>query len=177
MRNWDVGSRLRQMAIFFAPIALFVIWSFALVPTWMKSPYLTDITTTPHFPPEFADPKKMYLARNRDTQKAIYPDLSPLFFELPVDVVFEKAVETAQGLAGWKIENKFHERSRIEARAISRLLRLVDDVIIEIRAVPQGCEVHVRSRSRLGVLDLGSNARRIRFFLALLQVRLLKRTS
>jgi uncharacterized protein (DUF1499 family) len=50
----------------------------------------------------------------------------------------------------------------IEAYDTSALFRFVDDVAVRIRGAEGGSVVDVRSTSRVGVSDLGANARRIR---------------
>ena len=56
---------------------------------------------------------------------------------------------------------------RIEATDTTFWFRFKDDVALRVSAVPDGTSrVDMRSVSRLGRSDLGTNARRIREFLA-----------
>lgn len=52
----------------------------------------------------------------------------------------------------------------LEATARTPLFGFRDDVVIRMRATPEGTEVDMRSASEIGEHDLGQNARRIRSF-------------
>jgi uncharacterized protein (DUF1499 family) len=54
---------------------------------------------------------------------------------------------------------------RIEAVARTPVMGFREDVAIRIRAIERGARVDVRSASRYGSHDFGSNARRIERFL------------
>ena len=58
------------------------------------------------------------------------------------------------------------EEGRIEAVATSRLFGFADEVSIRIVPEGSGSRVDMRSRSRLGKIDRGTNAQRIRSWLA-----------
>ena len=53
---------------------------------------------------------------------------------------------------------------RIEAVARTLWFGFEDDVVIRVRATAAGSRIDMRSRSRVGVSDLGANAERIRRF-------------
>jgi uncharacterized protein (DUF1499 family) len=55
---------------------------------------------------------------------------------------------------------------RIEATATTRWFGFKDDVVIRIEPDPAGSRVDMRSVSRVGESDVGTNARRIRAYLA-----------
>lgn len=58
----------------------------------------------------------------------------------------------------------------MEATATSRFFRFKDDIVLRARRSPQGgSDVDMRSISRVGVSDIGVNAKRIRSFLRELQ--------
>jgi fatty-acyl-CoA synthase len=50
---------------------------------------------------------------------------------------------------------------RIEATAVTRWLKLKNDVIVRVRAEGAGARVDIRSLSRTGIRDLGENCRRV----------------
>jgi uncharacterized protein (DUF1499 family) len=66
---------------------------------------------------------------------------------------------------GWEIVSASPQELRIEATDTTLLFGFKDDVVIRI--TPQGARsiVDVRSLSRVGGSDLGTNAKRIRAFL------------
>ena len=60
---------------------------------------------------------------------------------------------------------------QIEAIARSRLFGFEDEVAIRVTETDTGTRIDMRSRSRLGQIDRGANARRIEVVLADLQTR------
>jgi uncharacterized protein (DUF1499 family) len=66
----------------------------------------------------------------------------------------------------WKIVDENREEGRIEATATTRWFGFKDDVVIRIAPSDgNGSRVDIRSVSRVGLSDVGTNARRIRTFL------------
>ncbi|HUD52817.1 DUF1499 domain-containing protein, partial [Parvibaculum sp.] len=60
----------------------------------------------------------------------------------------------------------------IEATAVTKLIGFKDDVAIRVTETEGGAAVDVRSVSRVGMSDLGTNAKRIRAYLAALKAKL-----
>jgi hypothetical protein len=60
----------------------------------------------------------------------------------------------------------------LRAVAYTPVFQFADDVVVRVEETPDGTEVDMRSASRLGVHDLGENARRISRFLADLDLAL-----
>jgi uncharacterized protein (DUF1499 family) len=94
-----------------------------------------------------------------------YADLQPQRFNQPYDHVFDAALATAQAL-GWEVTTQGRAQGEIRAVATTPVFRFKDDVIITISREGEGMLVSVRSHSRIGKGDLGTNARRIRRFQA-----------
>jgi uncharacterized protein (DUF1499 family) len=135
-------------------------------------PRINDITTRPEDPPVFeaatgAEPNRgrdmAYPAAFAPLQREAYPDLAPIHLALPPAEAFEQAHQAARAL-GWEVVLADPARGVIEAQAVSRLFRFVDDVAIRVRPAEGGSVVDVRSKSRDGRGDLGANAARIRAF-------------
>jgi uncharacterized protein (DUF1499 family) len=101
-------------------------------------------------------------------QRAGYPDLGPARLAAPPDQVFARAVEIARGL-GWQIVAAVPAEGRLEATDRTRWFGFRDDVVVRVTAEGTGTRVDVRSVSRVGRSDLGTNARRIRRFLEAVQ--------
>lgn len=97
-------------------------------------------------------------------QRAGYPELGPARFTAPADQVFARAVDVARGL-GWEIVATVPAEGRLEATDRTRWFGFRDDVVVRVRPDGAGSRVDVRSVSRVGRSDLGTNARRIRAFL------------
>jgi uncharacterized protein (DUF1499 family) len=99
---------------------------------------------------------------------AEYPDLQPQRFSKPAEQIFAAALATARDM-DLEIASQSPEKGEIRAIATTRILRFKDDVTIRVAGDGQ---VNVRSKSRIGKGDLGTNARRIREFQAGLARRL-----
>jgi uncharacterized protein (DUF1499 family) len=139
-----------------------------------RVPAIHDISTDLDDPPRFV----ALLARRQGApnssehggpalaaqQRAGYPDLGPARLDTSPDQLFARAVEVARGL-GWEVVAAVPAEGRLEATARTRWLGFRDDVVVRIRPDGAGSRVDVRSASRVGVSDLGTNARRIRAFL------------
>jgi uncharacterized protein (DUF1499 family) len=97
-----------------------------------------------------------------------YPDLQPQRFSKPADQIFAAALAAAREM-DLEITSQSPEKGEIQAVATTRILRFKDDVTI---SVTRDGLVNVRSKSRIGKGDLGTNARRIRDFQAALDRRL-----
>lgn len=156
-------------AFFAVPGTLLLL---ALVGSGGDAPRIHDITTDTVNPPTFtmAAEQRGEGANTLDIdpnviaqQQAAYPDITTLTSPLPVDEVFRRAQQTASDL-GWEIYHQNREVGVIEAVDTTRIMGFKDDIVIRVRAGPQGTEVDLRSVSRVGEGDLGANAKRIRAF-------------
>ena len=67
---------------------------------------------------------------------------------------------------GWKIVAADSTAGRIEATATTPWFGFKDDVVVRVRPEGSGSRIDVRSVSRVGQSDVGTNARRIRAYLA-----------
>jgi uncharacterized protein (DUF1499 family) len=85
----------------------------------------------------------------------------------------QEAVRRVASLArerGWDIVHVSDADGIVEATDTSRFFRFKDDVVVRVRPAPDGGSlVDMRSISRVGVSDVGVNAKRVREFLADLQ--------
>ncbi|MCH7477893.1 MAG: DUF1499 domain-containing protein [SAR324 cluster bacterium] len=102
-----------------------------------------------------------------EQQRRGYPDLGPRVFARPPGEVFELALAAAKEM-NWEIVAAVPEEGRIEAMATTFWFGFTDDLVVRVAAHEKGSRVDVRSVSRVGVSDIGANARRIRKFLAML---------
>jgi len=140
-----------------------------------RVPMIHDITTDTENPPMFAS----VLALRKDApnsaihggpeiaaqQHAAYPDIRPLVSDIPPAQAYERASSMARQM-GWKIVDENQAEGRIEATATTRWFGFKDDVVIRISpTADNGSRFDIRSVSRVGRSDVGTNARRIRAFL------------
>ena len=136
-------------------------------------PPINDITTDPDDPPSFTHAGQFEANRDRDLgypresfasrQRAAYPDLQPIRLDAPSTAVFRSAEAAAVAL-GWEISHRDAKRGVIEATDTTEIFKFVDDIAIRIRSADGQSVVDIRSKSRDGVGDLGTNATRIRAF-------------
>ncbi|MDX5445832.1 MAG: DUF1499 domain-containing protein [Zoogloeaceae bacterium] len=137
-------------------------------------PPINDISTDLDEPPVFWDmpnPTDHPGALVADQQRQGYPDLAPLRVAVPAQRVFAQALALVRE-RGWEIVAADETDLRIEATATSRLYGFSDEIVIRITDDDGAAQVDMRSRSRLGRIDRGVNAARIRAFLQELAPRL-----
>ncbi|MEZ5565320.1 MAG: DUF1499 domain-containing protein [Gammaproteobacteria bacterium] len=148
-----------------------------------KAPPIHDISTDTDNPPAFVavlplragarNPPEYSGPTAAAAQKKAFPDLHPLVVAQPTDVVFA-AARAVIADKGWTLVDANQTDGRIEATAETPWVHFKDDVVIRIQPDGAGTRVDVRSKSRVGVGDMGANAARIRDFLGALQARLAK---
>jgi len=101
-----------------------------------------------------------------EVQAEYYPDIKPVVIHDPEKQAFAKALAAARK-QGWKIVAAVPEDGRIEATDTSFWFGFKDDVVIRLEK--QGDDetrLDIRSSSRVGMSDVGVNAKRIRAFLS-----------
>jgi uncharacterized protein (DUF1499 family) len=140
-----------------------------------RVPAIHDITTDTQDPPQFvavlplragADNPATYGGDSvAALQRQGYPDIRSLHLEAPPATAFARALSTATAM-GLDIVAADSAAGRIEATATTRWFGFKDDVVVRIRPEAGGSRVDVRSVSRVGRSDIGTNAARVREFLS-----------
>ena len=143
-------------------------------------PPIHDITTDTENPPEFVALRdRRPGARNpveyggpeiAAQQRVGYPDLGPVTLRVSPAEAVALAAATARDL-GWDVVAVDTVAGRVEATDRTRWFGFYDDVVVRVTPTPNGARVDVRSLSRVGRSDVGTNARRIRAFLARLMAQ------
>ena len=174
--------RIRRAGIAALLAALVIGVCVALVPLngmrqAKKVPPIHDISTDTRRPPEFVailplradapNPAEYGGADIAQAQAEAYPDLRTRRMELAPDRAFERALATA-GNMDWEIVAADPASGRIEATATTLWFGFKDDVVIRVEPDGGGSRVDVRSVSRVGKSDVGTNAKRIRAYLEML---------
>jgi hypothetical protein len=144
-----------------------------------KLPQISDITTDPIDPPRFeaiarvrprtANPiiyAGLYAA---EQQRRAYPEVVPLLVNVAPKLAFDAAL-TIANKRRWRVVDTRdpapgRPEGRIEAVARTPIMGFRDDIVIRVRPAPDGARIDVRSASRYGRHDLGTNAARIKSLL------------
>ncbi|GJE10709.1 hypothetical protein FOHLNKBM_1746 [Methylobacterium longum] len=178
---WREGARGLGAAVAGLILALLVLGYPAFLGLrGLRLPALSDITTDIDNPPAYSRSRAAFTARGgrypaepdpslRERQRGAYPQIAPLTLDIGADEAFELARKAALK-RNWQIVEAIRPggrtgNGRIEAVARGLILNLPDDVTVRIRPRADGARIDVRSASRLGGRDFGSNADRIRAYL------------
>ncbi len=161
-------------------VALVVAIATVAGPAWMivrakQAPPIHDITTDTDDPPRFvavlaaragAPNAADYAGPDMASQqRRAYPQIAPLQLDAASDAAFRRALTAAREM-GWTIVAVVPAEGRIEATDTTTFFGFKDDIVVRVRPVAAGSRVDVRSVSRLGEGDIGTNARRIEAYLA-----------
>lgn len=164
--------RIAAAGIVIGLTATGIVWAWSR--TGQHMPKIHDISTDTLTPPQFiaviplrkdAENSAQYGGPEvAGLQALAYPDIRPLVLPLKPEAAFEGAVRVARKM-GWSIVSTNQQVGSIEATATTFWFGFKDDVVVRITAVQEGSRIDVRSASRVGVSDVGTNAKRIRTFL------------
>lgn len=137
-------------------------------------PPIHDISTNTDNPPAFVailplredalNPAQYGGPEVAAQQKKAYPDLRPLLLNAPLKEAFIKALDAGRAM-GWQIVDSNLEQGRIEATDTTLWFGFKDDIVVRVTPGEQGTRIDVRSVSRVGKSDLGTNACRIQAYL------------
>ncbi len=100
------------------------------------------------------------------TQHSAYPDIRPVDLAAPACGGLCARARRREGASGGTSRRPTPPVGRIEATATTPWFGFRDDVVIRVTPTEGGSRVDVRSLSRVGRGDLGTNAKRVRAFLA-----------
>jgi uncharacterized protein (DUF1499 family) len=136
-------------------------------------PVIHDITTDTINPPQFvailplrrdAPNPALYAGREvAEKQHAAYPELRTEVLDLPPNQAFERALTVARS-TGWHIVAAEPAQGRIEATDTTFWFGFTDDIVIRITSAGERSLLDIRSESRVGKSDVGTNATRIRSY-------------
>ena len=137
-------------------------------------PPIHNISTDVDDPPQFnavvalrgekSNPLAYEADKLADLQREAYPWVKPLETDLNPADSFVRATGVLQKM-GLELINEAPLEGLIEATDTTFWFGFKDDLVVRIRPNASGSLIDVRSVSRVGVSDLGANARRIGKFL------------
>jgi hypothetical protein len=178
---WNEGLRGLGRALTAFLIGLAVLaWPSVEFVRGAMLPAISDITTDPSDPPRFlavasarpsgANPIAYSGEEASLRQRLAYPGVKPYDIDAGPDEVFNAALSLVEQ-RGWRILDSVTPRGgqregRIEAVALTLIMGFREDIAIRVRTSGSGVRIDMRSASRYGSHDLGSNARRIERFLS-----------
>ena len=140
-------------------------------------PMINDITTDHIDPPRFdvvarlrprgtVEYAGLYAA---EQQRAAYPDVEPLMVETTPLIAYEAAIGVVNRRKWLVVVDRPPQAGRrdgqIEAVARTPIMGFRDDVALRVRPTRDGARIDVRSASRYGRHDFGTNAARIKSLL------------
>ncbi|MFQ5580933.1 MAG: DUF1499 domain-containing protein [Nitrospiria bacterium] len=166
------GFKWAILGFFISLVVVGVPWSW--LQTARRVPPIHDISTDTENPPSFV----AILPLRKDApnsaeyggpeiavrQHTAYPEVKPAKLNRSPDLAFAQVLATARE-RGWDIVAADLNEGRIEATDTTLWFGFKDDIVIRIIPVDKGSRVDVRSVSRVGLSDVGTNARRIQNFL------------
>ncbi|MFY9895532.1 MAG: DUF1499 domain-containing protein [Xanthobacteraceae bacterium] len=142
-----------------------------------RLPAIYDVTTDPIDPPHFeaiarlrprdANPVTYAGLYTAEQQRAAYSDIEPDLTNSSPQEAYDAALKVITKRK-WHIvdarppQPAAPREGRIEAVARTPILGFRDDVVVRVRATRDGARIDVRSASRYGRHDLGTNAARVR---------------
>jgi len=139
-----------------------------------KVPPIHDISTDAVNPPAFSAAKSLRKAGDNslayagaaiaEPQQRAYPDITPIATSMAPAEAFQACRAAATGL-GWRILAENSVQGTIEAADRTLVFGFTDDIVVRIAPTAGGSRIDLRSASRVGVSDLGVNAKRIRAFI------------
>lgn len=169
IRQWT-ALMLLGLVVAFVTLSMPSYWFYAA----QSAPRINDISTDTENPPDFwsgPDPRLYEGPQLAALQRMAYPQVAPAILPVTPEEALEHALAAAQEL-GWKVVATESEEGRIEATDTTFWFGFMDDIVVRITTHEQGARVDVRSASRVGRSDAGTNARRIVTFLTHLRKRL-----
>jgi uncharacterized protein (DUF1499 family) len=171
MQKYRRGLILGSAGLVIGLWAAWVPWS------WLQAarsvPPIHDITTDTENPPPLVavlplrrgapNPAEYGGPELAAQQREGYPDLAHALLPVSPGTAFERALAAARKM-GWQIFDANPEEMRIEATDTTFWFGFKDDIVVRVTPTEKGSRIDVRSVSRVGKSDIGTNARRIMKF-------------
>ena len=162
--SWPTTS----VAVLCAAVAVFIPLS--MMNKANSVPAIHDISTDLINPPKFVailalradapNPAAYQGEEIASQQRKAYPDLQTQKYQQPAAQVFDAALKAVESM-GLEVVNSDKSMGLIEAYDITTWFGFVDDVVIRIQSVESMTILDARSKSRIGMSDLGKNAQRL----------------
>jgi uncharacterized protein (DUF1499 family) len=175
---WREGtSGIREAATGLIVGAALIAYPLYLGVKAYRLPAIYDVTTDPIDPPRFeaiarlrprdANPVNYAGLYAAEQQREAYADIEPDVTDASPQEAYDVALKVVTKRK-WRVVDARPPQATpardglIEAIARTPILGFRDDVVVRVRATPEGARIDVRSASRYGRHDLGTNASRVR---------------
>jgi uncharacterized protein (DUF1499 family) len=185
---WDTGNRgVGSAVLALTLVALTLAYPAYLAFEAIRLPVLADVSTDLADPPSFSLSSRASTARRgysprsvpdaeRDRQRSAYPDVEPIVVDLDMDEAVALVLKTA-AVRGWRLVDERPAGGRsgdahLDFIAKTLVMGLDEDITVRLRPLPGQIRIDIRSASRHGRHDFGTNARRITAFAEELQSQL-----
>jgi len=169
-RRRGIAEDMPALAIGLAICALIVALMGVQFYTASRVPPIHNISTDVNDPPQFdavvalrgsdSNPLAYDAEKLGPLQQAAYPWVRPLDLSSAPAATLARAEDVLEDM-GLDVVAVDPEAGTVEATATTFWFGFKDDVVVRVRPTPGGSVVDVRSVSRVGQSDLGTNARRI----------------
>jgi len=167
--SWPVTG----VAVLCAAVAIFMPLS--MMNKAKSVPPIHDITTDLVNPPKFVailvlradapNPAKYQGEEVASQQREAYPELETQKYLQTTEQVFDAALAAVQNM-GLDVVSSDKTLGLIEAYDTTTFFGFVDDVVIRIQSDGQMTMLDARSKSRVGISDIGKNAERLNALIA-----------
>lgn len=155
--------------------AVAVITPLSMMSKAKSVPPIHDITTDLINPPKFVailalradapNPAAYQGEEIASQQRKAYPELQTQKYKQPTEQVFDAALAAVKNM-GLEVVNFDKSTGLIEAYDTTTWFGFVDDMVIRIQSVESMTILDARSKSRVGISDIGKNAQRLNALIA-----------
>jgi uncharacterized protein (DUF1499 family) len=162
--SWPVTG----IAVLCAAVAIFMPLS--MMNKAKSVPPIHDITTDLVNPPKFvailplranaSNPAEYQGEEVASQQREAFPELQTQKYQQTVEQVFDAALSAVKSM-GLEVVASDKTLGLIEAYDTTTFFGFVDDVVIRIQSDGQMTMLDARSKSRVGISDIGKNAERL----------------
>ena len=167
--SWPVTG----IAVLCAAVAIFMPLS--MMNKAKSVPPIHDITTDLVNPPKFvailplranaSNPAEYQGEEVASQQREAYPELQTQKYQQTAEQVFDAALSAVKSM-GLEVVASDKTLGLIEAYDTTTFFGFVDDVVIRIQSDGQMTMLDARSKSRVGISDIGKNAERLNVLIA-----------
>jgi len=184
---WQSGRPGTARVLFAVCLSLALLSAPLLYVVWVRDyPLLNDVTTDFANPPAFTavarlrgpgDNSTVYdRARLADEQASAYPDIKPMRIERASDEAYALVIDAVKRLKMEIVRDDAPDPEagtpgEIEAVDRTLIMGFYEDIAVRVSGDGESARVDIRSASRFGQADMGSNAEGVRELMKEIQAR------